>query len=172
MSYPLVPKGIFNIIHVSKYVGLSMSGLFTLILIFAYVFYPYPHSELGPFGILCGLWAFLIIVMTYPWALNQKNAYSVVKMDEIGISVYYKKACWRVIPWTEINDIQIKNIKGFFYGKNQDSIECKYVCFFIGKNTEIPAKSYSEKFNADGFFMMNYHPDLEELIMQYRAEDG
>ena len=168
MSYPLVPKGIYNIIHVSKYIGLSMSGLCALVLFITYIFYSYFHLEMTPILVFCGFGVFLVIVLNYNWVVHQKTAYSVVQIDEIGISVYYKKTCWRVIPWTEINDIQIKNIKGFFYGKNQDLVDWKYICFFIGENTEIPMKSYSEKFYADDFFMVNYHPDLEQMIEKYR----
>ena len=165
MSYPLVPKGVFNVIRVSKYIGLSMSGLCALVLFISYIFYPYSYSEMGPFFILCGLGFFLVIVLNYNWAIHQKTAYSAVQMDETGIFVYYKKKCWRMIPWAEINDIQIKNIKGFFYGKNQDLVDWKYICFFIGKNAEIPATSYSDKFHSDGFFMVSYHPDLAEFVV-------
>ncbi len=110
-----------------------------------------------------------MIIAVTPWIFYCKLSQSILIFLEDHLNVCYENGkCWRTIKYNEITDVRVKEVPGFFYGENQNTIKNNYICIFLNDTTDIPDNSFAKLFKEENFFMFAFQEqalsDLNEMI--------
>lgn len=109
-------------------------------------------------GILCSIIMLgFSVLLLIPGFYYEKVSQSWAALSDKEIRILDKKGrCWRVLPIERITSLQVKEIAGFFYGKNSTEAKDTYLCIFLNEATEIPEVSYHKLFFQEDFFLVSY----------------
>ena len=117
-------------------------------------------------GILCSMIMLgFSVLLLIPGFYYEKVSQSSASLTESEIHILDKKGrCWRVVPIERITALQVKEIAGFFYGKNGQEAKDTYLCIFLNGATEIPEVSYHKLFFQENFFLVSYDKAFAEHL--------
>ena len=110
----------------------------------------------------------IVVVPTFiPSILYYKLSQSVLMFADNSLKVCNKNGkCWRTIKYSEITDVRVKEIPGFFYGENKNTIKNKYICIFLNGIIWIPDNSFAKLFKEENFFMFAFQ---EQALLELEA---
>ena len=165
MKYFLLPKGIKDLMNIIKRVSLfTLLGAAIVVVIFwSTGFFGYPND-----GILFSVGIMICLIpTTIPWLRYRKVSQSTVQFEQNGIVILDEKGnIWRCVEYKKITNVQIRKVRGFFYGQNKDHFEFPYICIFLNGLREIPQTSYKNLFLHEDFLMIIYQPETLEEFQQ------
>ncbi|MBE6748837.1 MAG: hypothetical protein E7557_06360 [Ruminococcaceae bacterium] len=118
----------------------------------------------------------VMMIMVTPWIFYCKLSQSILIFLEDHLNVCYENGkCWRTIKYSEITDVRVKEVPGFFYGENQNMEKNNYICIFLNGTTDIPDNSFAKLFKEENFFMFAFQEQalLElEAAIKRQSKDG
>lgn len=156
-------------VHLKKVMQTTIS-----VAIWAIVIFPILMLGATWFGVLKDAEAATVILLTFfvtiamiivsPLKYRKISQSSVLFEDEKLLIFDSKGRSWREIYYNQITDVYIRDIVGFFYGTNRDSIKNSYICIFLDGLQEIPNGSYASLFTHEKFLAISYQKEVYDLL--------
>ena len=161
----LMPIGIKNFMRVKKritIIAVILSIVWVIVMMLSGFI-----RDLSSLVIFCVVLQIVILIMVTPWSFYYKLSQSILIFREDYLNICYENGrCWRTIKYSEITDVRVKQISGFFHGEDKATVKNNYVCIFLNDISDIPNTSFAKLFKEENFFMFAFQ---EQALLELEA---
>lgn len=163
MCVNLVCPSFRRVISVVKITSIGLNIVVVLLVLFFSLCGVFENTRTGIlFSTIILVFSGLLLI---PGLYYERVSHSFVSISNEEIRVLDKNGCcWRVFSLNCISYLQVKEIAGFFYGKNRMNAKDTYLCIFLNGATEIPEASYHRLFFQDDFFLVSYDKAFADCL--------